>query len=152
MDRHHGEARGFTLIEMMGVVAIIGLLMTLVGMSVAGRVGEARRLATSTQVALIEQALEAYQLDNARYPTEQQGLEALVVRPTLEPLPRAYPEGGYIRERGPLEDVWGRPFQYRMPGERNPGYFDVYSLGRDGQPGGEGADADIGNWEPGAGQ
>lgn len=147
MSLRRERKRGFTLIEMMGVIVIIGFLMSLVGISVAGRVGEARRMATATQVGLFEQALEAYQLDNGRYPSQQQGLEALVARPTVDPLPRSYPERGYIRQRGALEDVWGNAFQYRHPGEHNPAYFDVYSLGRDGEPGGEGADADIGNWE-----
>ncbi len=93
-------------------------------------------------LATLEQALDMYRLDNLRFPSSEQGLAALVKKPSQEPLPRAWRSDGYVR-RLP-QDPWGTPYQYRMPGEH--GRVDVYSLGADGQPGGEGQDADLGNW------
>ena len=105
-----------------------------------------RRVTTArTQMKQIESALEFYRLDNGRYPTTQQGLEALRTEPSIEPLASNW-RGPYLRRAVP-EDPWGRPYLYRSPGEENPGAFDLFTLGMDGEPGGEGEDADINNWD-----
>jgi general secretion pathway protein G len=138
--------RGFTLIEIMAVVLIIGLLGSLVGVVVFDQVQKARVTATQTQLKQLEAALEFYQMDNGRYPTTEQGLDALVREPAIAPEPRNYPPGGYLREgRVPL-DPWGSQYQYEMPGTHNAYGFDLWSHGADAGPGGEGNDADIGNW------
>lgn len=136
------RAAGFTLMEIMVVIFIIGLLVAIVAPNVLGNQDKAVEQKVRADLATLEQALDMYRLDNLRYPSSEQGLSALVARPTLPPEPRSYRADGYIR-RLP-EDPWGVPYQYRLPGEH--GRFDVFSLGADGLPGGEGADADIGNW------
>ena len=133
MQHRRNRQRGFTLLEIMVVIFIIGLLIAVVAPSVLG----------NQDLATLEQALDMYRLDNLRFPSSEQGLAALVKKPAQEPLPRAWRSDGYVR-RLP-EDPWGTPYQYRMPGEH--GRVDVYSLGADGLPGGEGQDADLGNWE-----
>lgn len=136
-------ARGFTLIEIMVVVAILGILAALVVPKIMGRPDEARIVAAKQDIAAINQALKLYRLDNLRYPTTEQGLQALVVRPASGPVPGNWKTGGYL-ERLP-NDPWGAPYQYLNPGVH--GEIDVYSLGADGAPGGEGNDADIGSWQ-----
>ncbi len=136
---------GFTLIEIMAVVLIIGLLGTVVGVAVFQRVDIARATTAKTQIKRLEGALETYRMDNARYPTTEQGLRALVDAPTSEPAPRNYPPGGYLNGALP-RDPWGEPYQYESPGSHNSHTFDLWSYGADGQPGGEGPDADVGNW------
>jgi len=148
MDRGEGtrSRRGFTLIEIMAVVLIIGLLSTLVGIAIIPRIEQSRVTATRAQLANLEGMIELYRMDNARFPTSEQGLEALVQRPSAAPEPRNYQEGGYLKGgRIPL-DPWGEAYRYESPGQHNPRFFDLWSFGADGQPGGEGADADIGNW------
>ena len=135
--------RGFTLIEIMVVIVILGILAALVVPRVLDRPDEARVVAARNDVAAIAQALKLYRLDNQRYPTTEQGLAALVSRPTVAPLPPNWKPNGYL-ERLP-KDPWGHPYQYLNPGLR--GEIDVYSLGADGQPGGTGIDADIGSWD-----
>lgn len=134
--------RGFTLLEVMVVVVILGILAALVVPKVMNRPDEARILAARQDVATLMQALKLYRLDNLRYPTSEQGLQALVVKPTAAPLPPNWKGGGYI-DRLP-KDPWGNPYQYLYPGVR--GEVDVYSLGADGVSGGDGNDADIGSW------
>ena len=141
-ERHRRTA-GFTLIEIIAVVVIIGLLTTLVGVNIAGRITSAKKSAAQAQIAQLESALEFYKLDNGRYPSTNQGLEALVNQPSGDPAPRNYPPGGYLKKRDLLIDPWGSPYQYASPGERNPHGFDIWSYGEDGQAGGE----DIGNWD-----
>lgn len=136
-------ARGFTLIEIMVVVAILGILAALVVPKIMGRPDEARIVAAKQDIAAIKQALNLYRLDNTRYPTTEQGLQALVERPTSGPIPGNWKSGGYL-ERLP-KDPWGAPYQYLSPGVR--GEIDIFSLGADGATGGEGNDADIGSWE-----
>ena len=136
-------ARGFTLIEIMVVVAILGILAALVVPKIMGRPDEARIVAAKQDIAAIKQALNLYRLDNMRYPTTEQGLQALVERPTSGPIPANWKSGGYL-ERLP-KDPWGAPYQYLSPGVR--GETDIFSLGADGATGGEGNDADIGSWE-----
>lgn len=139
--RRPAEA-GFTLVEVMVVVVIIGLLATVVMINVLPSQDRAMKEKARTDVAVLEQAVETYRLENLSFPTTEQGLSALVTAPPGLSRPDRYREGGYVR-RLP-QDPWGNPYQYRYPGER--GRFDVWSLGADGQQGGEGDDADIGNW------
>jgi general secretion pathway protein G len=137
------RSRGFTLIEIMVVVVIMGILAALVVPKLMGRTDDARIMAAKQDISTIMQALKLYRLDNSRYPTTEQGLQALVAKPTGGPIPSNWKEGGYI-EKLP-KDPWGNPYQYLSPGIH--GEVDVFSLGADGQPGGTGVDADIGSWE-----
>jgi general secretion pathway protein G len=140
---HYGTRHsGFTLIEIMVVVVILAILAALIVPKVMSRPDEARVVAARQDVAAILQALKLYRLDNVRYPTTEQGLAALVARPTLAPVPPNWKAGGYL-ERLP-KDPWGNAYQYLNPGVR--GEIDVFSLGADGAPGGEGFDADVGSW------
>ncbi|TBU95667.1 type II secretion system major pseudopilin GspG [Phytopseudomonas dryadis] len=134
--------RGFTLMEIMVVIFIMGLLIAVVAPSVLGSQDKAMKQKVMADLSTFEQALDMYRLDNLRFPSNEQGLSALVIKPTVEPLPRAWRADGYIR-RLP-QDPWGNAYQYRSPGEH--GRVDVYSLGADGIEGGEGIDADLGNW------
>ena len=140
------RSRGFTLIEIVAVVIIMGLLMGLVGVTVFNQVNQARVTTARAKIAQIESALEFYRLDNSRYPSTEQGLEALIHKPTIPPEPRNYPPGGYLKKAEGLLDPWDEPFQYLSPGQRNPHSFDVWSLGADAAPGGSNTDGDIGNW------
>ena len=135
------RTRGFTLIELMVVLVIIGVLAALIVPNVLDRADDARVTAARTDITNISQALKLYRLDNQRYPTSEQGLQALVVRPTSGPLPGNWKP--YL-EKLP-NDPWGRPYQYLNPGIKGP--IDVMSFGADGQAGGEGKDADIGSWQ-----
>ena len=133
--------RGFTLIELMVVIVILGVLAALVVPRVMSRPDEARVVAARQDIAAIGQALKLYKLDNRRYPTTAQGLQALVTRPAEAPVPDNWKS--YL-DRLP-RDPWGNPYQYLNPGLH--GEVDVLSLGADGKPGGEGFDADIGSWQ-----
>ena len=133
--------RGFTLIELMVVLLIIGVLAALIVPKVLDRADDARTTAARTDVANLMQALKLYKLDNQRYPTAEQGLRALVSKPTVNPVP---PNWKPYVEKLP-NDPWGRPYQYLNPGVK--GEIDVMSFGADGQSGGEGKDADIGSWQ-----
>jgi general secretion pathway protein G len=133
--------RGFTLIELMVVLAIIGVLAALVVPNVLNRADDARVTAAKTDVGNLMNALKLYRLDNQNYPTAEQGLNALVVKPSNGPAPLNWKL--YI-DKLP-NDPWGRPYQYMNPGVK--GEVDVLSLGADGQPGGEGKNADIGSWQ-----
>lgn len=134
---------GFTLVEILVVVVILGLLATLVIPRVVGRGEEAKRTAALVQIRSLEQALDLYKLDNGFYPTTDQGLEALVSKPAGTPEPLNYRDEGYIKKI-PM-DPWGRPYAYRCPGEH--GETDLLSYGPDGTEGGEGKNKDITNWE-----
>jgi len=132
---------GFTLIELMVVLVIIGVLAALIVPNVLDRADDARATAARTDVNNLMQALKLYKLDNQRYPTGEQGLQALIARPTAQPVP---PNWKPYLEKLP-NDPWGRPYQYLNPGVK--GEIDVMSFGADGQPGGEGKDADVGSWQ-----
>ncbi len=136
MKRQHG----FTLIELMVVLVILAILATLVVPKFMDRPDQARIVKAKQDLAAISSALNLYKLDNFRYPTTDQGLEALVKKPARPPIP---PHWKPYLQQLPM-DPWGRPYRYLSPGKHGP--FDVWTLGADGQPGGEGVDADIGNW------
>lgn len=136
---------GFTLIEILVVVAVLAILAALVAPNVFGHLGTAKDAAARAQMEMLGAGLDAYRLDNGRYPTSAQGLEALRTEPTLEPRPRNW-RGPYLRRAVPL-DPWDTPYVYTSPGEANPNGYDLLSLGADGQPGGEGEDADIRAWD-----
>jgi len=135
----HGE-KGFTLIEMLIVMVILGLLAALVGPRMFGKVGKSKQKAAKAQIALFETALDTYRLDTSRYPTSDQGLQALRVKPSgVERW-----DGPYLPKEIPM-DPWGHPYKYRSPGEH--GDYDIISLGADGTEGGEGEDADVVSWK-----
>ena len=135
-------AGGFSLVEILVVLVIMGLLISVVAPTVLDRADEARVQKVQADFKAIETALKIYRLDNYVYPTTEQGLEALVRRTTLAPEPRNFKQGGYLAEIP--RDPWGNPYRYLNPGEH--GEFDLYSLGADGLSGGEGQNADVGNW------
>lgn len=136
------RSKGFTLIELMVVLVILGVLAAIIAPKIMDRPDEARIIAAKQDISSLVQALKLYRLDNIRYPSTEQGLQALVTKPTLEPVPENWKSGGYV-ERLP-KDPWGNDYLYLNPGRH--GDIDVYSTGPDGQAGGEGNDADIGNW------
>ncbi len=133
---------GFTLIEVMVVIAILAILAALIVPKVMSRPDEARVVAAKQDIAALMQALKLYRLDSKRYPTTEQGLQALVAKPSQAPVPDNWKAGGYV-EKLPM-DPWGKPYQFLNPGLH--GEIDVFSYGADGALGGESFDADIGNW------
>lgn len=139
---------GFTLLEVMVVMVIIGILAALIVPNVMGRLDDAKIVAAKSDIAGLSQGLKLYRLDNGRYPTSEQGLAALVVKPMTEPLPQNWKTNGYL-DKLP-KDPWGHDYKYLQPGVH--GEIDVFTQGADGAPGGEGQDADIGNWVPPAAQ
>lgn len=141
-SRNRQSQRGFTLIEIMVVVVILGILAALVVPQIISRPDEARVAKARQDIRAVESALKLYRLDNFQYPSTEQGLAALVNKPSTQPEPRNWKSGGYL-DRLP-KDPWGDIYHYRNPGEHSE--IDVYTLGRDGRPGGEKTDADIGNW------
>jgi general secretion pathway protein G len=137
-----GQQRGFTLIEIMVVVVIMGVLAALLVPRLMGRADDARVLAAKQDISTLMQSLKLYRLDNQRFPTTEQGLQALVTRPTVAPLTPNWKTGGYVDRLN--KDPWGNPYQYLAPGLH--GEVDIFSYGADGKPGGIGVDADIGSW------
>lgn len=134
---------GFSLIELVVVIVILGILASLVAPQIMGNVDKALTQQAKTDMKSIETALKLYKLDNFSYPSTEQGLQALVEKSTIPPEPRNFKKGGYL-DRLP-KDPWGRDYTYLSPGDH--GEFDIFTLGRDGVPGGEDQDADIGNWQ-----
>jgi general secretion pathway protein G len=146
MERKATGTAAFTLIEIMAVVLIIGLLTGVVGYQIFQQVDKGRITTAQTQITSLEGVLELYRMDNGRFPTTDQGLDALVHPPTVDPAPRNYPAGGYLRGGRVPTDPWGEPYFYESPGLHNEMAFDLWSHGADATPGGEGVNADIGNW------
>lgn len=143
-----GNQRGMTLIEIMVVVTILGLIATIATVNVLGRLDQAKVSATKTQMKNLETALDEFRRDNGFYPTTEQGLKALVEKPTTGRAVSSYPRGGYIKGAQIPKDSWGCEFLYYGPGlHGNP--FEMTSLGADCQEGGEDVDADINSWEIG---
>jgi general secretion pathway protein G len=142
MPAKRERSAGFTLLEIMVVVVILGTLAALVAPNVIRRIDDANVTKAKQDIRAFETALNLFRMDNFRYPTTEQGLQALVTRPN-DPNVRVYPEGGYVRSL--QKDPWGNDYAYIAPGTRG-GDYDLYTLGADNQPGGEGPDADIGNW------
>jgi general secretion pathway protein G len=138
------RTRGFTLIEIIVVITIMAIMAALIVPRVVGRTDDARIAAARQDIATLMNALKLYRLDNGRYPTTEQGLRALVEKPTFEPIPTNWKAGGYLDASTVRKDPWGNDYAYLNPGLH--GEIDLMSFGRDGQSGGEGPDADIGNW------
>jgi general secretion pathway protein G len=138
------KKRGFTLIEIMVVLLILGVMAALVVPRVMGRTEDARKVAAKSDIASLMNGLKLYNLDNMRYPTTAQGLDALVKKPTISPVPTGYKDGGYL-DKLP-NDPWGAPYQYQNPGKH--GEIDIYSFGPDGQTGGgDSGNTVIGSWQ-----
>jgi len=145
MRNRFSDNFGFTLIEIMVVIVILGILAGLIVPRIMGRPEEARRMKARVQIESIETALKLYKLDNGSYPTTEQGLQALVEPPAVGQLPRAWREGGYLEKGKVPKDPWDNEYVYLCPGVH--GELDLISYGADGEPGGEGKYEDINNWE-----
>lgn len=139
--------QGFSLIEIMVVLVIIGLLVSIVAPNVLDRADDARVQKVHADFSTIATVLKLYRLDNYNYPSSEQGLEALVEKPSVDPIPTSWKKGGYLDDLP--RDPWGRPYLYLSPAEFGDGDFDIYTLGADGVSGGEDQNADIGNWQKG---
>jgi general secretion pathway protein G len=139
------QSRGFTLIELMVVIVILGVLAGLIVPRIMGRPDEAKQLKAKMQIESIETALKLYKLDNGSYPTTDQGLDALVNRADTPPLPGKWRDGGYLEKGKVPSDPWGNTFVYLSPGVH--GDVDLVSYGADGVSGGEGKNQDINNWD-----
>jgi len=144
-DKRKKRENGFTLIEIMVVVMIIGMLAAVVGVQLFNRLEKAKRKACVVQIRQLQSALANYRLDNNRFPTTEQGLQALVEKPTSEPSPKNYPPGGYLDSKSVPLDPWGNPYVYYSPGINGEEYT-IESYGADGVDGGEGQNADIESW------
>lgn len=144
MNRKPMNNRGFTLIEIMVVIAILALLAALVGPRIIGRSDDAKVADAKVQIKNLETALKLYKLDSGTYPSTEQGLMALVAAPTVGTIPKNYRSEGYLESKQVPKDPWGNDFVYLSPGEH--GDYDLYSFGADGVKGGEGKNADIESW------
>ena len=145
MKKGNLDDRGFTLIEIMIVIVILGILAWQVVPRIMGKPEEARRLKAKMDISSLETALKMYKLDNGVYPSTEQGLQALTEAPTIGQLPKKWREGGYMEKGKIPKDPWDDDYVYLSPGLH--GDFDIMSYGSDGQPGGEGNNADINNWD-----
>jgi general secretion pathway protein G len=145
LSQKKNRQAGFTLIELMVVIVILGILAGLIIPRIMGRPDEARVAKAKIQMEALESALKLYKLDNGSYPTTEQGLNALVEAPTVGNIPKNWRQGGYLEKSKVPKDPWGNDFIYLSPG--NHGDFDLTCLGADGEPGGEGVNKDINNWE-----
>ena len=140
-----GPTSGFTLLELLVVLVILGILASFIGPKIMGHPEEARRTKAVVQIQALETALKTYRLDNGVYPSTDQGLQALIELPKSGKVPNKWRSGGYLEKGKVPLDPWGKPFVYLSPGVK--GDFDLSSLGADGESGGEGGDRDIHNWE-----
>ena len=144
IDNRQSEiVNGFTLIEIMVVVVILGILAAIVVPKIMNRPEQAKEVKAKQDIMSISEALDLYNLDNGQYPTTDQGLMALVKKPTSNPIPSHWRTGGYLKMMP--EDPWGRAYQYLIPGQH--GEYDVFTYGKNGQAGGTGENAEIGNWQ-----
>ena len=143
--KDHYSRRGFTLIELLVVIAILGILAALVAPSILGRKEDALRAQGTVQIRNLEQALQLFYIDNGFYPSTEQGLRALVEKPTIGKIPRKWREEGYLEKGSIPKDPWGNDYVYISPGIQNKNY-DIVSYGADGLEGGEGKDADVQSW------
>lgn len=141
------DNKGFTLMELLVVVIILGILATYVGVKLVSEPERARINQAKIQIQAFEQALKIYQMENGEYPLTEQGLKALVEKPTTGNIPKKWKEGGYLDKPKVPKDPWDNDYVYLNPGLHNPDSVDVFTYGPDGQAGGEGDNADIGNWE-----
>ncbi len=139
------DRKGFTLIEIMVVIVILALLAALVGPKLMGRTDDAKITDARVQIKNIETALKLYKLDNGNYPSTEQGLAALITKPTVGVIPNGYKEGGYLESKKVPKDPWGSDYLYISPGEH--GDYDLFSYGSDGAKGGEGKNIDITSWD-----
>ena len=139
------DNRGFTLIEIMVVIIILGILAVYIGPKIMGRPGQAKQVKAKVDISALESALKLYKLDNGSYPATEQGLQALIEKPETGNVPKKWKEGGYLDKGKVPKDPWGYEFVYISPGVH--GDFDIISYGADGVPGGEGEDKDINSWE-----
>ncbi|HIJ81703.1 MAG TPA: type II secretion system major pseudopilin GspG [Desulfuromonadales bacterium] len=142
---HLSNRRGFTLIEIMVVIVILALLAALVGPKLMGRTDDAKVTDAKVQIKNIETALKLYKLDTGTYPTTEQGLTALLTKPTVGVIPKNYKEGGYLESKKIPKDPWSNDYLYVSPGEH--GDYDLFSYGSDGVKGGDGKNADITSWD-----
>lgn len=147
MKKYASNSHGFTLIELMAVIIILGILAGLIIPRIMGRPEEARRIKARMQIESLETALKMYKLDNGVYPSTEQGLQALVEPSSVGVLPKKWREGGYLEKGRVPEDPWGNEFVYLSPGVHDTYGYDLSSYGPDGQEGGEGKDADVNSWE-----
>jgi general secretion pathway protein G len=145
LNAKFGNRNGFTLIEIMVVIVILALLAALVGPKIMGRTDDAKIQTTKTQIRNLESALKLYKLDNGVYPTTEQGLNALVTKPTVGVIPTSYKDEGYLESKNVPKDGWGNDYLYVSPGDH--GDYDLYSYGADGVKGGDGKNADINSWD-----
>ena len=143
MKSYYKKQQGFTLIEIIVVVVIIGILATFVAPKFMGKTGDARVVKALNDIQALESALDLYKLDNYTYPTTDQGLDALINLPSSDPAPANWQKGGYVKKL--QKDPWQRPYLYLSPGEH--GEIDIFSYGADGIEGGEGENGDVGNWK-----
>jgi len=144
--RRRPSTEGFTLIELILVITILGLLATIVAVNIMPRGAEAKRNAALVQISYFKNGLQLFRFDNGFYPSTEQGLEALVQKPSVGRIPSKWPEGGYLESRMVPRDPWGSPYAYISPGLHGEP-FDIISYGADGVEGGEGEDADITSWQ-----
>ena len=144
MFRTLKDSRGFTLIELMVVIVILSLLAVLVGPKIIGRSDDAKVADAKVQIRNLETALKLYKLDSGNFPSTEQGLQALVTKPTVGKIPNKYKDEGYLENKSIPKDPWGNDYVYLSPGEH--GDYDLYSFGADGTRGGDGKNADIESW------
>jgi len=143
--KQFNNTSGFTLIEIMVVIVILAMLAALVGPKLMGRTDDAKIQTTRTQIGNLETALKFYKLDNGAYPSTEQGLNALVAKPTVGVIPKNYKGGGYLEKKQVPKDGWGNDYLYVSPGEH--GDYDLFSYGADGAKGGEGKNSDLTSWD-----